>query len=202
MENAQTAKLTVITVLCAVVFFLGLTLLEAIPEIPVDIDFKPFFIPLAFAALVPRGLPLLAAALGGSLGEFLRDLLEGYEIDDPFGLISYVFGFFIAGYIIGNRPLSRVRLCIAAVVGAFIQAVPEACVFLVFEGVSPLIALWSAIGNTITHGIITGAIPLVLIMPHLYGRVERYLGYAPRGIDWYRKKWRNQERTSSSAPAN
>jgi hypothetical protein len=38
MENANTPKLIVITVLCAVIFFLALTLIEVIPEIPVDID--------------------------------------------------------------------------------------------------------------------------------------------------------------------
>jgi hypothetical protein len=97
----STTKLTVISVLCSGLFFLSLTVLEAMPEIPVDIDFKPFFIPLAFAALVPRGAPVIAAGLGATLGEFLRDLLEGYELDDPIGAIGYVVAFTIAGYRVG-----------------------------------------------------------------------------------------------------
>lgn len=79
MKDANTSKLTVITVLCSVLFFLALTLLEAIPEIPVDIDFKPFFIPLAFIALLPTGKPSWAVGFGAALGEALRDILEGYE---------------------------------------------------------------------------------------------------------------------------
>lgn len=181
MSNANTPKLIVISVLCAVIFFIALTLIEAIPEIPVDIDFKPFFIPLAFVALVPLGKPTLAAALGASLGEFLRDLLEGYEIDDPFGGVGYVLAFWLAGYVIQSKPLSKVRLVIAALISGVVQAAFEAASFLVFSEETWDVALWSWIGNSITHGLIMGAIPLVLIMPHLYGRIERYMGFAPRG---------------------
>jgi hypothetical protein len=183
MENANTPKLIVITVLCAVIFFLALTLIEVIPEIPVDIDWKPFFIPLAFVALVPVGKPTIAAALGASLGEFLRDMLEGYEIDDPFGAVGYVLAFTIAGYIIGNQPLSKVRLFVAAMVSGVVQAVFEAATFLLFGEETLQVALWSWLGNSITHGLVMGAIPLILIMPQLYNRIERYMGYAPRGQD-------------------
>jgi hypothetical protein len=181
LDHDSTAKLTVITVLCSVLFFLSLTVLEAIPEIPVDIDFKPFFIPLAFAALVPTGAPVVAAALGATLGEFLRDLLEGYEIDDPIGAIGYVVAFTIAGYMVGNRPLGKVRLFVAALVAGAVQAVFEAATFLLFGEETWNVALWSGIGNTITHGLVMGAFPLMMIMPQLYGRIERYMGFAPRG---------------------
>ncbi|WP_016876829.1 hypothetical protein ACF3DV_26440 [Chlorogloeopsis fritschii PCC 9212] len=40
-----------------------------------------------------------------------------------------------------------------------------------------------------------GAILLVLIMPHLYGRVERYFGFAPRG----KERNREQKRTRNAA---
>ena len=181
MENAKKIKLTVLTVLTAVTFFLGLTLFEAIPEIPVDIDFKPFFIPMSFAALVPMGWPLFAVSLGGLLGEFLRDLLEGYEIDDPIGAVGYVIGFYIAGYIVGNHPLNKIRVAIAAATAGFIHAAIEATAFILFSQETVYIAFWSAIGNTITDGIILGAIPTPFIVPQLYGRVERYLGYPLRG---------------------
>lgn len=47
-STAANPKLLVLSVLSAVSFFLALTVLEIIPEIPVDIDLKPFFLPLAF----------------------------------------------------------------------------------------------------------------------------------------------------------
>lgn len=181
MESAQKIKLTVLCVLTSVTFFIGLTIFEAIPEIPVDIDFKPFFIPMSFVALVPLGKPLFAVSLGGLLGEFLRDLLEGYEIDDPIGAVGYVVGFFVAGYIIGNHPLNKMRVAIAAAVAGFLHAAIEATAFILFSQETAYIALWSAIGNTITDGIILGAIPTPFIVPQLYGRVERYLGYPLRG---------------------
>jgi hypothetical protein len=181
MEDTPTSKLIVVAVLCSVFFFLALTLLEAIPEIPVDIDFKPFFIPLAFVALVPLGKPTVAVGLGASLGEFLRDMLEGYEIDDPLGAVGYAVAFVLAGYIIHSRPLSKVRLSIAAVLAGFLQALFEAAAFLLFGEETLRIAIWSAAGNTVTHGLIMGAIPLVFIVPQLHGRIERYMGFAPRG---------------------
>jgi len=181
MESAQTIKLTVLTVLSAVIFFLGLTLFEAIPEIPVDVDFKPFFIPMVFAALVPRGWPLFAVALGGMLGEFLRDMLEGYEIDDPIGAVGYLVGFLAGGYVIGSQPLNKIRVGIGAAVAGFLHAIVEATAFILFSEETVYIAVWSAIGNTITDGIILGAIPTPFIIPRLYGRIERYLGYPLRG---------------------
>jgi hypothetical protein len=188
MESAKTIKLTVLTVLSSVTFFLGLTLFEAIPEIPVDVDFKPFFIPMSLVALVPRGWPLFAVSLGGMLGEFMRDLLEGYEIDDPIGAVGYVIGFFIAGYIIGNSPLNKIRVALGAAVAGLLHSAIEATAFIIFSQETAYIAFWSAIGNTITDGIILGAIPTPFIVPQLYGRVERYLGYPLRGKERQRKQ--------------
>jgi hypothetical protein len=196
MESAKTIKLTVLTVVTAVTFFLGLTLFEAIPEIPVDIDFKPFFIPMSFVALVPLGKPLFAVSLGGMLGEFLRDLLEGYEIDDPIGAVGYVVGFLIAGYIIGNHPLNKIRVAIAAAVAGFLHAAIEATAFIIFSEETAYIAFWSVIGNTITDGIILGAIPAPFIVPQLYGRVERYLGYPLRGKQRRRNRRQTEAHTS------
>lgn len=198
MENANTSKLTVIAVICSVIFFLALTLFEAVPEIPVDIDLKPFFIPLAFTSLVPRGKPVAAVAFGAMLGEFLRDLLEGYEIDDPIGAIGYVVAFIIAGYIVGNNPLNKVRLFVAAVTSGLVHAVIEATSFLIFSTETWSVALWAAIGNTIADGLIGGAIPLILIMPHLYGRVERYFGYPPRGKSRNRRRRRDRQAVGTS----
>jgi hypothetical protein len=198
MQSVKTIKLTVLTVLTSVTFFLALTLFEAIPEIPVDVDFKPFFIPMSFVALVPKGWPLFAVSLGGMLGEFLRDLLEGYEIDDPIGAVGYVIGFMAAGYVIGNHPLNKILVAVGAVVAGFVHAAIEATAFLLFDQETAYVAMWSAIGNTITDGIILGAIPTPFIVPRLYGRVERYLGYAPRGYQRRRNQRRTEARTSHS----
>lgn len=179
-------KLTIVAVLCAAIFFLALTIVEAIPEIPVDIDFKPFFIPVAFVALVPLGKPVLAASLGAMGAEFLRDLLEGYEIDDPLGAVGYVVGFVAASYVIGQEPLNKFRLSAAAVVAGAVHAVIEAASFALFSTASWTVVFYSAVGNTIADGVILGAIPLVFLMPRLYGRLERYIGYAPRGArQWH-----------------
>lgn len=185
MQHDDTPKLIVIAVLCSVMFFIALTIIEIIPEIPVDIDFKPFFIPLAFVALVPKGRPAFAAALGATLGEFMRDMFEGYELDDPLGAVAYVLAFFLAAYVVGNRPLSKVRLILAAVIAGFVQAAIEASSFIIFDEETAWIAVMSALGNTFTHGVVMGAIPLVFIVPRLYGRVERYMGFAPRGLEEY-----------------
>jgi hypothetical protein len=68
----------------------------------------------------------------------------------------------------------------ACIVGAFVQAVIEASAFLVFgeEGLS--VAIFSALGNTVTHGIILGAIITIPLVKALHGRLERLLGYTPQ----------------------
>lgn len=176
-----TSKLIVIAGLTGVLFFFGLLVTERVPEIPVDIDWKPFFIPFTFVALLPLGAPVVAVGLGAALGEAFGDILEGYEIDDPFGFFGYVLGFAIAGYIIGNRPLNRLRVSIACVVGAFVQAVIEASTFLIFGGEALSVVILSALGNTVTHGVVLGVIPTLILVPLLHGRIERFLGFVPRG---------------------
>ncbi len=180
-EEIATPRLIVIAVLCAVIFFIALTFVEIIPEIPIDIDFKPFFIPLAFVALLPKGGPIIAASCGATLGEFLRDMLEGYEIDDPIGAVGYAVAFIIAGYYINSEPLNRMRLIAAGIIAGAVHAVIESSSFIIFSVETAWVAVYSAIGNTITDGIIMGAIPLVFIVPTLHGRLERYLGFPPRG---------------------
>jgi hypothetical protein len=129
------------------------------------------------------GAPTLAVALGAALGELLRDMLEGYEIDDPIGTIGYVVGFVLAGYVVGNRPFGKTRLIAAGAVSGLVHAVIEASSFLLFSKETMGIAIWSAVGNTITDGIIMGAIPLLFLVPRLHGRIERYMGFAPHRQD-------------------
>lgn len=166
----------------AVLFFLALLPLELIPEIPVDIDMKPFFIPLILVALLPVGRATLAVGLGVALGEGLRDLMEGYELDDPFGFVGYIVAFVIAGYVIAARPLNRALLALGAIVCGGVQAAFEAGTFLLFGEESVPVALTSLLGNTLTHGVLWGALPLMYFAPRLHGRFERYLNFAPKGL--------------------
>lgn len=180
VTDVPPAKLMGITVLSAVLFFLSLIPLEAIPEIPVDIDQKAFFIPLMLVALLPVGKPTWAAAFGAALGEGMRDMIEGYELDDPIGFIGYVIGFTIAGYLIGAKPRNWLRLTAAALLAATVQAAFEASSFLLVAEASVRVALLSWAGNTITHGLIGGVLPSLFIVPVLHGRIERYMGFAPK----------------------
>jgi hypothetical protein len=50
-------------------------------------------------------------------------------------------------------------VAIAAAVAGFLHAAIEATAFIIFSEETPYIAFWSAIGNTITDGIILGTIP-------------------------------------------
>ena len=177
--QATAAKSMVVAALVAVLFFFGLLIFERIPEIPVDIDFKPFFIPFLFIALLPRGLPTFAIALGAAVGEAIGDIIEGYEVDDPFGFFGYFIGFAVAGYLIGGKPLSWARVTLACIVGALLQAVIEASAFLVFGEEGLVVAIYSALGNTITHGILLGVLVTVPLIYALHGRIERLLGFTP-----------------------
>lgn len=64
MGNGSSSKLVVIAGLTAVLFFFGLLITERVPEIPVDIDFKPFFIPFLLVALLPS--PTTRSGLWGT----------------------------------------------------------------------------------------------------------------------------------------
>jgi hypothetical protein len=178
-SQATGPKMMVVAALVAVLFFFGLLIFERIPEIPVDIDFKPFFIPFLFLALLPRGLPTLAIPLGAAVGEAIGDIIEGFEVDDPFGFFGYFLGFAVAGYLIGNRPLNWVRVTVACIVGALVQAVIEASAFIAFGEEGLGVAVYSALGNTITHGILLGALVTVPLIYALHGRIERLLGFTP-----------------------
>jgi energy-coupling factor transporter ATP-binding protein EcfA2 len=180
-STVSTPQFIAIVGITAVLFFLSLIPLEVIPEIPVDIDQKAFFIPFLLAVLLPVGRATLAVGLGMALGEGIRDLMEGYELDDPFGFVGYVACVLVFGYMAGGRPLNRPWLALSAVVGAAVQSAFEAATLLLFGSEAWTVALYSGLGNTFTHGVLGGAIPLVLVVPLMHGRFERLLGVAPKG---------------------
>jgi ABC-type multidrug transport system fused ATPase/permease subunit len=71
-------------------------------------------------------------------------------------------------------------LVVAALTCALVQASFEGASFALLGDDGMAVAIESTIGNTITHGIIGGAIPLVLIVPRFAGRLERFLGFEPK----------------------
>jgi hypothetical protein len=52
----------------------------------------------------------------------------------------------------------------------FLQAVIEASSFLIFGEESLGVTVQSALGNTLTHGILWGVIPVLLLVPALHAR--------------------------------
>ena len=165
----------------AVLFLGGLGITEAVGEIPPDIDFKPFFLIYAIMYFVPWGTPTVSIGVGGAIGEAIGDIIEGYAVDDAFGLIGYIIGFAVAGYLLrGTDADDYVRLSLAAVIGAFVQIAIEGLGVLVISDEALSVYAVIVAGNTITHGIILGLIPLIPTVAALDGRVERFLGEAAR----------------------
>lgn len=155
-------------------FAVGLLVTEAAGELALDVDLKPFFVPYLLVSLVRFGIPTLSIGLGAALGEGVLDVVEGYELDDPLGFIGYVLGFTAFGWVLetADDPERPRTLALGAVVGAGVQASFEAAAFLIFgASVTPGDAAVSLLGNTVTHGVILGAFPLVLIAPLLRDRV-------------------------------
>jgi uncharacterized membrane protein len=198
MDNNQeaggvaAAKFVVIAGFSAVIFIISLLITERAGEIPVDIDWKAFGLIFAIIALMPVGMPTWAAGVGAAVGEGILDFLEGYEADDILGFIGYIVGFAVAGYIFGNRRQPTwLLLIIGSVAGAFVQYTIEGLGFLLIAppdesglfGASGALGVYivALIGNTVTHGIILGAILTVILVPLLKGRLERALGYPPKG---------------------
>ncbi|WP_313691516.1 hypothetical protein [Halorarum halobium] len=165
--------------LSALLFGLGLQVTEAAGEFAVDVDLKPFFIPYLLVGLARFGIPTLSVGLGAALGEGVLDVFEGYELDDPIGFIGYVVGFVVFGWYLDQRtadPTSSRSLVVAAVLGALAQAVFEGSAFLIFDpSAGPLAATLSVLGNTVTHGVLLGAIPLVLLHDPVRRRFGAYV---------------------------
>lgn len=177
-EWSRYAQLVAFGVSSGVFFAAGLLITEAAGEFAVDVDLKPFIIPYLLIAINRFGLVTVSIGLGAALGEGALDVVEGYELDDPVGFLGYLLGFNMFGWYlheVAGDP-TRVRsLAIAATLGGFVQAAVEATAFLMFEaGVGPLGAMFSVIGNTVTHGILLGAIPLAILVqmvPSLRDRI-------------------------------
>jgi hypothetical protein len=172
-------RLAGIGLLGGLLFSAGLLVTEAPGELALDVDLKPFFLPYLLIAVVRYGLPTLSVGLGAAVGEGVLDIVEGYELDDPVGFVGYVVGFTLFGrylHRVAPDPTARRAQVIAAILGASVQALFEALAFVLFAAdVRPLDAVLSVAGNTVTHGVVLGAVPLVA----LYPRLARYVDDRP-----------------------
>ncbi|MFB6175663.1 MAG: hypothetical protein ABEI99_00695 [Halobaculum sp.] len=186
-QNVPMSRLMVVTGIVAVLFMGSLLLTEfaGVPEILGDTDWKSFFIPYMFVALLPYGYATLSVGFGAALGEGILDVVEGYAPDDAFGFAGYVIGFWAFGYVLHQwgDPNNKYHLTVAAIFGAFVQILIEGIGYLAVAGESVPFYIINVIGNTVTHGIVLGAIPLLVIYPLLQGRIERYLGFAPQSTE-------------------
>lgn len=151
----------------AVLFGVGLLVSESVGEVALDVDLKPFFLPYLLIVVARYGLPTLSIGLGAATAEGFLDVFEGYELDDPVGFLGYVIGFTVFGWYLDKvaaDPASARSLTVGAVLGALVQASFEGAAFFLFD---PAVGLSepavSVVGNTVTHGLLLGAVPLVAL---------------------------------------
>ncbi|MFB6250595.1 MAG: hypothetical protein ABEI27_02730 [Halobellus sp.] len=175
--DVDLTNLVVIAGLTAVLFAGALAIGEGLGEIPPDIDWKAFFVVYTVIVFVPWGTPTITAAVGATMAEGILDFFEGLEPDEPFGWAGYIVGFTIAGYFMKD-PSDTVKLAIGAVLGGFIQFAIEGLSLVLISGDALSVYLTSLAGNTLTHGVILGAIPLIPVVSALQGRMERVLAPA------------------------
>ncbi|MFB6294087.1 MAG: hypothetical protein ABEH60_07490 [Halonotius sp.] len=180
--DVDITSLVVIAGVSAVLFAGALAIGEGLGEIPPDIDWKSFFVVYTVIAFVPWGTPTIAAAVGATIAEGTLDFFEGIEPDEPFGWAGYIVGFTVAGYFMKD-PSDTVKLALGAVLGGFVQFAIEGLVFIVVEGKAITVYATSLAGNTVTHGIILGAIPLIPVVSALQGRMSRVLAPAAQSAD-------------------
>lgn len=160
-------------VVSGALFGAGLLVTEPVGELGLDVDFKPFFLPFLVLATIRVDERAVAASVGAAVGEGLLDLLEGYELDDPFGFVGYVVGFLVFAWVlreVAPDASDRRWQVLACVCGAATQAAFEGTAFLLLSDAGPWGALGSVVGNTVTHGLVMGALPFVLLSPAVVGR--------------------------------
>jgi hypothetical protein len=149
-------------------FAAGLIFTEGMGEVGLDVDFKPFFLPYFVIATADFDERALSASVGAGLGEGLLDIVEGYEADDPFGFLGYVVGFLVFGWLLREVAPDDTDgrwQALACLAGAATQACFEGAAFYVLSDVGVTRATLSVLGNTVTHGLLLGAIPFVLLFP-------------------------------------
>ncbi|WP_435064069.1 hypothetical protein [Halobaculum sp. EA56] len=171
--TATVGRVLLYAVVSAVLFVVGLLPAESVGELGVDVDLKPFVLPYLVIATARFDERTLAASAGAAVGEGTLDLLEGFELDDPFGFVGYLVGFLVFGWVlqeVAPDADDRRWQVAACVCGALAQAVFEGTAFYLLSGATVTEAAISVAGNTVTHGLLLGAIPFLMLAPVVRGR--------------------------------
>ncbi|MGL4523151.1 MAG: cell division protein FtsQ [Bacilli bacterium] len=195
-QRLTDAQKMMVFILSMATFGVADILTEIIPEIslgPIDISIAYFaFIPLTLAILFDP----VRAAIGAALGEVVfSDLILG-----DFGGLSEVEGFLqlslaliIAGSIVKD-PRNKGQLITAALVGVGIDKILGGIVdvtkifigveeFEAVEGLPNSVLALEGIAfltDMLITGVLFGVIPVLYLVPKLYGKIEPLLGIAPR----------------------
>jgi len=172
-ETVAVASVALVGVAAGVSFLLGTWATELVGEFGSDVDMKPFFIPYLLLAVFPFGRLIWATSVGSAVGEGVLDLFEGYELDEPFGFVGYIIGFLVFAWLlheVAPQPADRRWQIGAALAGALVQATFEGLAFLLIEDLPFSTALVSVLGNTVTHGLLLGALPLIVLYPVVLDR--------------------------------
>lgn len=191
----QSQKMMVF-VLSMALFGMSKMITELLPsnEIgPIEFSISYFaFIPLILAALFHP----LYVALGASVGNIIfAGLLMGDfgGVGEIEGFIEFTLAIYIAGLLVRN-PLNKGQLVLATLVGVgidqFLSSVVDiGKVWFGVEGFDAvpglpesivILELVSFVNEMIITGVLVGVIPVLLLTPKLYGKIEPLLGMKPR----------------------
>ncbi|MHA6253337.1 cell division protein FtsQ [Oceanobacillus sp. CAU 1775] len=169
---------------------------ELLPEFEIG----PVDLSISYMAFVPMILVILFhplyAALGASLGAIIfGDLLLGDfgGLGELEGFLQITLAFYIGGLLVRD-PTNRKQIGIAVLVAVAIDQILGAIVDIgkVWFGVEELEAVtglpesilaieaFDFVNNMIISGVLFGLIPILYLLPKLYGKIEPLMGMNPR----------------------
>ena len=194
-EYTQSQKMMVF-ILSMSLFGLANLFTELLPEF----TFGPIELSISYLAFIPLTLVMLFnplyAAFGASVGEIIfGDLLLGDfgGLGELEGFIEFTLAMYVAGLLVTNLN-SRKQIALAATVGVLIDQMLSTIVDIgkVWFGIEEVEAVpglpasilaiegVSFVTEMLISGILFGIIPVMYLIPKLYGRIEPLLGIEPR----------------------
>lgn len=194
-DLSQAQKLMVF-ILSMSLFGIANIITEIVPEFqlgPVELSVSYFaFVPLTLCFLFSP----LYAALGAPLGEIIfKDLLMGDfgGLGEVEGFIEFGMGMYVAGLLVKD-PTNKTQLTIGALVGVAIDQMLSTIVDIgkVWVGIEEveavpglpesIVALEAVSFTTemLISGVLFGLIPVLWLVPKLYGKIEPLMGFKPR----------------------
>lgn len=194
-EYTQSQKMMVF-ILSMSLFGLANLFTELLPEF----TFGPIELSISYLAFIPLTLVMLFnplyAAFGASVGEIIfGDLLLGDfgGLGELEGFIEFTLAMYIAGLLVTNLN-SRKQIALAAATGVLIDQMLSTVVDVgkVWFGIEEVEAVpglpasilaiegISFVTEMLISGILFGIIPVMYLIPKLYGRIEPLLGIEPR----------------------